>query len=219
MAVIATTASGAGTEPSPSSALGARTLGQDDFLKLLVTQLKNQDPLKPMDNTAFVAELAQFSQLEQTAKQVTLLERSLAAQTASLPYALLSLVGRQVTVSGGVVQMDGGAVPLTYALDRDAADVQITLTNMQNQLVRTLAGGPQGAGAQTVTWDGRDQSGRLLQPGVYRFAVTAIDRQGKPVGATTQSRLTVTGVRMDNGQPRLLIGEHVLDPSLVLEMR
>lgn len=219
MAVIAATASSAGTEPSLSSALGARTLGQDDFLKLLVTQLKNQDPLKPMDNTAFVAELAQFSQLEQTAKQVALLERSLAAQTANLPYALLSLVGRQVTVSGGVVQMDGGPVSLGYALDRDAADVQVTLTNMQNQLVRTLEGGPQGAGARTVTWDGRDQSGRPLQPGVYRFAVTAIDRQGNPVGATTQSRLTVTGVRMDNGQPMLLIGDHVLDPSLVLEMR
>jgi flagellar basal-body rod modification protein FlgD len=219
MAVIATPASSAGAAPSLSSAEGTRTLGQDEFLKLLVAQLKNQDPLKPMENTAFVAELAQFSQLEQAAKQVTLLERSLAAQTANLPYALLALVGRQVTVSGGVVQADGGPVPLTYALDRDAADVQITLMNMQNQLVRTLGGGPQGAGAQTVTWDGRDQSGRPLPPGVYRFAVTAIDRQGNPVGVTTQSRLTVTGVRMDNGQPMLLIGEHVLDPSLVLEMR
>ena len=68
---------------------GNQQMGQNDFLKLLVTQLKNQDPLKPMDNTAFVAELAQFSQLDQSTKQVQLLEQSIAQQTDSLQYTLL----------------------------------------------------------------------------------------------------------------------------------
>ncbi|MEW6246989.1 MAG: flagellar hook assembly protein FlgD [Nitrospirota bacterium] len=218
MVTIAETASTT-SSPSLTGALGARELGQDDFLKLLVTQLKNQDPLKPMDNTAFVAELAQFSQLEQSAKQVKLLEQSIAAQKANLPYTLLSLVGRQVTVDGGVVQWESGAVPLSYTLDRDAADVQITIVNMNNQLVRTLQGGPQRAGTQTVNWDGRDQNGAPLQPGVYRVSVTAVDQQGDPVGTVMQSRLTVTGVRLENGQPMLLIGDQVLDPGAVLELR
>ncbi|HEU5406569.1 MAG TPA: flagellar hook capping FlgD N-terminal domain-containing protein, partial [Nitrospira sp.] len=80
-----------GTQSIPEKT-GPQQLGQDDFLKLLITQLKNQDPLKPTDNTEFVSQLAQFSQLEQTAKQADLLQKSLDAQTASLQYTLLPMV-------------------------------------------------------------------------------------------------------------------------------
>ena len=84
-----------GTRSAPEKT-GPRQLGQDDFLKLLITQLKNQDPLKPTDNTEFVSQLAQFSQLEQTAKQAQLMQKSLDAQTTSLQFTLLPMVGRRV---------------------------------------------------------------------------------------------------------------------------
>ena len=103
---------------------GNQQLGQNDFLKLLVTQLKNQDPLKPMDNTAFVAELAQFSQLDQSTKQVQLLEKSIAQQTDSMQYTLLPMIGRNVQVEGSLIDLNNGPAKLTYALEREATTVR-----------------------------------------------------------------------------------------------
>ena len=90
---------------------GPRQMGQDDFLKLLITQLKNQDPLSPTDNTEFVSQLTQFSQLEQTAKQAQLLQQSLDAQAASLQFTLLPMIGRTVTVGQALVQLGNGPTP------------------------------------------------------------------------------------------------------------
>jgi len=94
MAIVnATTPS---TVPPPQTTLKPPELGKNDFLNLLVAQLKNQDPLKPMDSSSFVAELAQFSQLEQSANQSKILQEVLDAQQASLQYSLLPLIGRDV---------------------------------------------------------------------------------------------------------------------------
>ena len=109
-----------GTQSTPEKT-GPQQLGQDDFLKLLITQLKNQDPLKPTDNTEFVSQLAQFSQLEQTAKQAELLQKSLDAQTASLQYTLLPMVGRHVSIDRPLTQLENGQASLTYALEKNAA--------------------------------------------------------------------------------------------------
>jgi flagellar basal-body rod modification protein FlgD len=207
------------TRPSGTGATGPRELGQDDFLRLLVTQLKHQDPLKPIDNAAFVAELAQFSQLEQSAKQVKLLEQSIETQSANLQFSMLPLVGREVRFLGGVVELAQNPVAMDYRLDEPAAAVTVAISDMSNQTVRTLALGSQQAGSQQIEWDGTTQTGAPAFPGIYRFTVSALNAQGDRVNSTATSRLRVSGVRMENGHAMLVVGDQVLDPSQVIEFR
>lgn len=194
-------------------------LGKNDFLNLLVAQLKNQDPLKPMDSSSFVAELAQFSQLEQSSNQSALLGKVLDAQNSSLQYSLLPLVGRDVSIRGAVIQLGTTPATLDYNLGKDAASVSLSIMNASNQVIRTGTLGPQGAGAQKVEWDGQDQNGTMMPPGTYTYAITALDAQKQAVPVTTTSRLTVSGIRVEDGQPKLAAGENTIDPSAVIEFR
>lgn len=220
--VSATTSS---TATVASSATPAQTtmkqadLGKTDFLNLLVAQLKNQDPLKPMDSSSFVAELAQFSQLEQSSNTNTLLQQGLDAQSANRQYSLLPLVGRDVSVAGAVIQLGTTPATLDYSLGTDAASVSLSILNASNQVVRAGTLGKQAAGAQQVVWDGKDQNGTTMPPGTYTYAIKALDAQGQAVPVTTSSRLTVTGIRVEGGQPKLAAGDQTIDPSSVIEFR
>ncbi len=198
---------------------GPRELGQGDFLTLLVTQLKNQDPLKPTDNTEFVAQLAQFSQLEQSAKQAQLLQQSLDAQTSSLQFALLPMVGRRISVDRPIIQLEDGPATLTYALEQNAARVQVTILDQQGQVVRSLDYTGQQAGLNQPQWDGRDNSGRQMPPGLYEYLVSAVDHQGAPVTSQSRAELTVSGVRMEEGKPKLAVGPLTLDPGTIVEVQ
>lgn len=195
------------------------SLGKTDFLNLLVAQLKNQDPLKPMDSSSFVAELAQFSQLEQSSNTNDLLQKGLDAQSASLQYSLVPLVGRNVSVQGAVIQLGTTPATLNYSLGQDAASVSLSILNASNQVIRAGTLGSQGAGAQQVTWDGRDQNGTMMQPGTYTYAIKALDAQGQAVPVTTSSNLTVTGIQVVGGKPQLAIGNQAIDPSTVIEFQ
>lgn len=194
-------------------------MGQDDFLKLLITQLKNQDPLKPTDNTEFVSQLAQFSQLEQTAKQAQLMQKSLDAQTASLQFTLLPMVGRRVSVDRPLTQLENGSASLTYALEKGASRVQITILDQKRQAVRLLEYTGLQAGLNQAQWDGKDSKGVALPAGIYEYAISAVDPQGAAVVAKGRAQLTVTGVRMEDGQPKLAVGPMTVDPSEVVEVQ
>lgn len=212
------------TTPTQSGGLAAamsgnQELGKNDFLKLLVTQLKNQDPLKPMDNTTFVAELAQFSQLDQSTKQVQLLEQSIAQQSDSMQYTLLPMIGRNVQVEGSLIDLNNGPAKLTYALERDANTVRVTIQDKQGKAIRILDLGTQSAGKQEVQWDGLNQNGLLMPNGTYQYQVLAKDAQGGAVVAAPSSLLKISGVRMVNGTPQLAAGDYVIDRKDIVELR
>lgn len=208
----------AGATPAPERT-GPRPLGQDDFLKLLITQLKNQDPLKPTDNTEFVSQLAQFSQLEQSAKQAQLLQQSLDAQTASLQFTLLPMIGRTVTIGQPLVQLGDEPAVFGYTLDKNARNVIVSVQDHQGQVVRSLEYRDQLAGVHAAEWDGRDQDGVAMPKGLYRYLISALDADGKAVPVEGRASLTVSGVRMEEGQAKLLVGHLAIDPSAIVELR
>jgi flagellar basal-body rod modification protein FlgD len=207
-----------GTPPTANKT-GPRQMGQDDFLKLLITQLKNQDPLKPTDNTEFVSQLAQFSQLEQTAKQAQLLQQSLDAQTASLQFTLLPMIGRTVTVGQPLVQLGNGPAPFGYSLDKYAANVRVSIMDQQGQVVRNVEYRDRPVGAHVAEWDGKNNDGTPMPPGLYRYLIAATDVEGNPVKVEGRATLTVSGVRMEEGQAKLLVGDLAIDPSAIVELR
>ncbi|MEW6542360.1 MAG: FlgD immunoglobulin-like domain containing protein [Nitrospirota bacterium] len=201
-----------------SSTSASKQLGQEDFLNLLVAQLKNQNPLKPLENEAFIAQLAQFSQLEQSSKLVKLMEQSNSAQEAAMEFNRVALIGRQVKVNGATIPLGTGPASVNYQLAGDAASVKVSILDANGLVVRTLELGAQGAGNQQITWDGKNQSGQAMPSGTYSFAVSATDSHGAQVGASPFSLVTVTGVRMDQGRPLLLAGSQTVDPADIQEI-
>jgi flagellar basal-body rod modification protein FlgD len=166
-----------------------KNLGKEDFLKLLVTQLRFQDPLSPDDPKDFVAQLAQFSALEQQINANQNLE-GMVSKVQSLQDALgmsraVNLLGKTVTGLGNSLSLSGGqAGGGTYQLPGEAQEVTVTIFDQAGGVVRTLALGRQAAGLRQFAWDGKDAEGKLLPDGSYSFQVTALDSQGKGLEVT-----------------------------------
>jgi flagellar basal-body rod modification protein FlgD len=188
--------------PAPSG-----TLGKHDFLRLLTAQLSHQDPLSPMQGTEFVAQLAQFSSLEQLWNLSDRVNALALAQTAAIGAQAVSFVGRTVTARGGSFRLDGaGGATLTMDLAQDASKVTITVVDSAGRTVATREIGALGKGRQTYAFDGRDRDGHLLPAGTYTFRVEAQDASGGRVEATALTRGTVDSVVYSGGAPTLKIG-------------
>ena len=165
--------SATGTGSSTASAI----MGKDDFLKLLITQLQNQDPLNPMSGADYAAQLAQFSSVEQLSNINTTLTQSV-QQNQLLTQAIgnslaATLIGKDIRATGNTVSYTGdSAVKLGYTLTSDAKDTTVSIYNSAGALVKTLQHQGTASGDNTLTWDGTDGAGRRVPAGVYVVRVT-----------------------------------------------
>jgi len=190
------------TSPATVQRQAGSILGKDDFLRLLVIQLRNQDPLSPVDQNEFISQTAQFTSLEELQNIRKALEaQQTASDIAGLAQAA-GFVGRQIQASTASVNFNGSsALSLPFTLGSDAADVQVEIMNSAGQVVRTIHTGARSAGSNSAVWDGKSGSGSPLSPGVYSYRVTAFDPQGKPTGTAAAVSGVVVSVRMKDGQP------------------
>ncbi len=195
-----------------------KEVGKEAFLKLLVAQLENQDPLDPLENTEFVAQLAQFSSLEGI-QNLQLEMGNVSDNIASLKnFSVSSLVGRVVTTEGDAFDYRGEPVSLGYELEGSAEEVLLTVHDASGRTVRSIStqGGP--AGSYQAVWDGRDSNGNLLGPGAYSFTVSALDGQGTPVKVVPYTSDIVTGVYYEDGKPYLSVGSNLVPIDKVKEI-
>ncbi len=174
-------------------------LGKEEFLKLLITQLQNQDPLNPMDDKEFVAQLAQFSSLEQLTNISEEVKAIKESSTQDLAGAV-GFIGKEIKASGDQVSKNGEHVStLYYSMDEPAVRMFFNIFDSQGNIVRTVEMPARQAGEYEFNWDGKDYSGAEVPDGNYKISMAAEGVHGQPVMIDTQVSGKVTGVQNIDG--------------------
>jgi flagellar basal-body rod modification protein FlgD len=182
-------------------------MGRDAFMKLLVAQLRNQDPEAPVDSKEFITQLSQLTSVEQL---VTMSDRlaSLEVGMASLANTQVAgIVGKTVVAETKSVNIeDGGSASVPVTLGSRAAKVVATFRNDAGEVVGKVELGDTFPGARSISWNGIGPDGVRVPAGRYRVEVSATDAAGRPVDANTRIRGQVSEISYANGYPEVVIG-------------
>lgn len=179
-------------------------MGKEDFLKLLVTQLQNQDPLNPDNPTEFTAQLAQFSSLEQLFSLNKSMDNLATSNANSDKFSTLGTIGKQVEYHSASVNFSGDPVKIGYQLDGQASNVTLSLQK-DGVTVATLKGKELGAGSHFMTWDGQLQNNTTAPDGKYTIVLQAKAATEDSIAAAPLLRSEVTGVDLDGDNGGTLI--------------
>lgn len=173
-------------------------MGKQDFLTLFTAQLKNQDPLDPVKNEAFVAQLAQFSSLEALTNMQTSLDGFVKSMSASQMINGAQLIGKKVAVADTLTYMEkGGRIDASIDLNQGASGVTLTVQDSQGRPVQELVAGAQTPGTVQLSWDGLDAMGNPAPSGSYLLMANAVVN-GKNTPVPVQTMVTIVGA---NNQP------------------
>lgn len=185
--------SGSQAATTKTAAEAAADAGQDRFLTLLVTQLRNQDPLNPLANSELTSQLAQISTVQGIEKLNSTLAAMAGTFGAGQALQAANLVGRQVLVTGDGLELDATGARGAFALDQPAEGLTLSVTDASGTVVHSVELGPQPAGTQIFEWDGLADSGARAVDGRYKFSATAMV-DGKKVAAQSLALGRVDGV-------------------------
>lgn len=172
----------------------SNALGKDAFLQLLVTQMKNQNPLDPQDNTQFVAQLAQFSSLESMQNLTSTVDTIAANYQSSQALQASSLVGRSVIASASSTVVDTAkGMTGSIVVPSASSSTTVKISDASGNLVKTIDLGTQAAGNTSFTWDGTNDAGEVATAGTYNFVATG-SLEGKATSLATNLPATVNSV-------------------------
>jgi flagellar basal-body rod modification protein FlgD len=191
-----------GTGPSSNAATGSRALGKNEFLKLLTTQLANQDPLAPTDNQAFIAQLAQFASVEQAEAANSRLDSLIIAQAANNQTSVANLVGKEITyrTDSVAVTATNQTPPIQGELARDAKQVNAIVKDENGKVVATLTMQDVKAGTVTFDWQGNKPP-----PGNYKVTLTAAGEAGESLTIESRGKARASGVTFQAGYAELIL--------------
>ena len=190
---------------SPLSSSAASIAGNyDTFLSLLTTQLKNQDPLDPLDTNQFTSQLVQFSSVEQQLQSNQYLQTLVQSTQNSSANAAVGYIGKTVTSSGVDSDLANGQATWSFNLPQ-AANVTVTIKDANGNQVYSESGSL-GAGPGQFNWDGIGSDGSTEPNGSYSISIDAKTAQGAYVAASTETTGVVTGVDLTGSEPSLRVG-------------
>ncbi len=175
---------------------------QDRFLKLLVTQMKNQDPLNPMDNAQVTSQLAQISTVSGIDKLNQTLNSMSSSFLASQSLQASGLIGRSVLASGNDMLLQSGSATAGVQLSQAADQITVTVHSSGGQVVKTITLGAQEAGIRSFRWDGSTDAGGRASDGIYTFEVNAV-QGGKKIDAHSLGVGMVQSVSLGGDQLQL----------------
>ncbi len=197
-------ASISGAQAASTQATSQLTANFDTFLTLLTTQLRNQDPLAPLDTEKFTEQLVQFAGVEQSIQTNQHLEALLALQSSSNNETALAMVGRIATVESDVAALGDGEAQWTYSLPREAESAEAHVFDANGTHIATLPVAA-GAGSHDVTWDGKRANGANADDGAYRLAIVATDADEQLIPANVSTQGLVNAVSFASGAPEIEI--------------
>ncbi len=193
-------------ETGANAAKAESALGEEDFLSLMMTQMKHQDPLSPMDTNQFMDQITQMNTVKQLMSANEKLDQLTVGITSINNESAVNLVGHEVVAHGdSFLHEAGSSEELVFELGTEAKEAVVTITNESGTVVDTIELGELGAGEHQVTWSGRNAGGGRAPEGNYKYSIDAVDENGQPVGVATFVTGLVEELRFVNGQPMLFI--------------
>jgi flagellar basal-body rod modification protein FlgD len=194
-------------------------LGKDEFLKLLTNQLQHQDPTQPMDNTAFVAQLAQFSSLEQMSNVNDTLTKMLTGQTSALQTGSAQMVGKTAMLKGDEIDFEPGDLAARIGVNLEKpAKVAVAIQDATGATINSLPAVDLTAGDHKILWDGTNSDGEAAGYGTFKAIVTAVGTDGQIVSFTQTGSARITGMQFKDGNPTFITGGQNLQLSEITEL-
>ena len=214
--ISSVTSTAATTNTSSSGGANATEIASNftQFLTLLTTQLKNQNPLDPMDTNQFTQQLVQFAGVEQQLKTNDTLGNILTASQSASSASATSYIGKTVTADGSTSQLAGGSASWSLTPARAASKAVITILDSKSNVVATQTTSL-AAGSQSYTWNGKTSAGLTAANGNYSIKVSATDATGANVAVDTSLSGTVDEVDLSGTSPVLSIGSQKVPLSSV----
>lgn len=207
------------TTEDKSTSTAVKGLGDNfnSFLTLLTTQLKNQDPTKPMDTNEMTAQMVQFANVEQNIGTNTRLDKLVKMQQASLASSNLGYLNKTVSYEGTSFTLDGKTTdtPLSYSLDAKAKTVDVKILDSSGKTVRSFTGDT-AVGKHQLNWDYKDSSGNAVPAGTYKITAAATsDDKNQIISPKTYTFGRVVGVGSKDGETTLMVDGRELKLSAI----
>jgi len=194
-------------------------LDKDDFLELLITELKYQDPLEPMDTSKMMEQTTQLSTMEYleniSNSMDEILEGNSLVNTEQMMLSASNYIGKTVEFEGNSIILAESQAPITYDLEDTPANVEIYIYNSAGQIVQTLKPETLKSGVTSIMWNGKDMEGNQLVDGYYSFLVKATDGEGEDIEMKTYAVGVVTAVSRDGDKVSLNINGTTVDSTKI----
>jgi flagellar basal-body rod modification protein FlgD len=185
-----------------------KTLGKDDFMRIMITQMKHQDPTAPFKPDQMAAQMAQFASVEQLQNVNQSIEKLSTKNSPLEKMAMTGLIGKTVTVDRGRFShaMNNNET-LSYSLPKNASQTKITIFTDSGEPIFEKDLGANKAGEGSFTWDGYKENNLPSKPGNYIYRLTAVDENGGNIELNPQKTARVIGVSFEGTEPSMIIGD------------